>query len=66
MGKRNIQRPDIFNFPQASPQGLLGKPVGTRSLGRPKRRWEDNINMDVQEVGWGCGDWLERAQDRDR
>jgi hypothetical protein len=32
----------------------------------PRRRWEDNIKMDLQEVGGGCGDWMERAQDRDR
>ena len=34
-------------------------------LGRPRRRWEDNINMDIREVGGGCGDWVELAQDRD-
>jgi hypothetical protein len=45
---------------------LVGKPEGTRSLGRPKRRWEDNNKMDLQEVGGGCGDWMERAQGRDR
>ena len=45
---------------------LVGKPEGKRPLGRPKRRWEDNIKMDLQEVGWGCGDWMELAQDRDR
>jgi hypothetical protein len=45
---------------------LVGKPEGKRLLGRPRRRWEDNINMDVQEVGWGRGDWMELAQDRDR
>jgi hypothetical protein len=37
-----------------------------RLLGRPRRRWEDNINMDVHEVGGGSGDWMELAQDRDR
>ena len=36
------------------------------TLGRPRRRWEDNIKMDLQEMGWGCGDWMELAQDRDR
>jgi hypothetical protein len=41
---------------------LVGKPEGTRPLGRPKRRWEDNIKMDLQEVGGGDEDWLERAQ----
>jgi hypothetical protein len=39
---------------------------GTRPLGRPRRRWEDNIKMDIQEVEEGCGDRMERAQDRDR
>ena len=37
-----------------------------KSLERPRRRWEDNINMDLQEVGGGCEDWMELAQDRDR
>ena len=45
---------------------LVGKPEGKRSLGRPRRRWEDNINIDVQEVGGGCEDWMELAQVRDR
>ena len=45
---------------------LVGKPEGKRPLGRPRRRWEDNINMDLQEVGGGCEDWMELAQDRDR
>jgi len=44
---------------------LVGKPDGTRPLGRPRRRREDNIKMDVQEVGGGCLDWMELAQDRD-
>jgi len=39
---------------------------GKRSLGRPRRRWEGNIKMDLQEVGGGCEDWMELAQDRDR
>ena len=45
---------------------LVGKPEGKRPLGRPRTRWEDNIKMDLQEVGGGCGDWMELAQDRDR
>ena len=45
---------------------LVGKPEGKRPLGRPRLRWEDNIKMDLQEVGGGCGDWMELAQDRDR
>ena len=44
---------------------LVGKPEGKRPLGRPRRRWEDNIKMGLQEVGWGCGDWMELAQDRE-
>jgi hypothetical protein len=44
----------------------VGKPEGKRPLGRPKRRWEDNIQMDIQEVGCGGMDWIELAQDRDR
>ena len=43
---------------------LVGKPEGKRPLGRPRRRWEDNIKMDLQEVGGG-GDWVELTQDRD-
>ena len=44
---------------------LVGKPEGKRPLGRPRRRWEDNIKMDVQEAGGGRGDWMELDQDRD-
>jgi len=44
---------------------LVGKPEGKRILGRPRRRWEDNIKMDLREVGRG-GEWMELAQDRDR
>jgi hypothetical protein len=45
---------------------LLGKPEGKRPLGRPRLRWEDNIKMDLQEVGCGGTDWIDVAQDRDR
>jgi hypothetical protein len=44
----------------------VGKPERNRPLGRPSRRWEDNIRMDLQEVGSGFMDWIELAQDRDR
>ena len=44
---------------------LVGKPEGKRPLGRPRRRWEDNIKMDLQEVGGGRGDWMELPQDKD-
>jgi hypothetical protein len=43
----------------------VGKPEGKRTLGRPRRRWEDNIRMDLQEVGFGGMDWIWLAQDRD-
>jgi len=45
---------------------LVGKPEGRKPLGRPRRRWEDNITMDLWEVGSGCVDWMELAQNRDR
>ena len=46
-------------------QGSSGETRGKEPMGRPRRRWEDNIKMDLQEVEWG-GDWMELAQDRDR
>jgi hypothetical protein len=45
---------------------LVGKPEGKRPLGRPRRRWVDNIRMDLGEVGWGDVDWIDLAQDRNR
>ena len=45
---------------------LMGKPEGKRTLGRPRSRWEDNIKMDLQEMGCGSMDYIEVAQDRDR
>jgi len=45
---------------------LVGKPEGKRPFGRPRRRWEDNIKMDLQEVRCGGMDWIELAPDRDR
>jgi hypothetical protein len=45
---------------------LVGKPEGKRPLGRPRLRWEDNIKMVLQEVGCGCMDWIELAQNRGR
>ena len=45
---------------------LVRKHEVKRPLGRARRRWEDNIKVDLQEVGEGCGDWMELAQDRDR
>jgi hypothetical protein len=45
---------------------LVRNPEGKRALGRRRHRWEDNIKMALQEVGGGCGDWMELAQDRGR
>jgi len=45
---------------------LLGKPKGKRPLGRPARRWEDNIKIDLQEMEWWGMDWIDMIQDRDR
>jgi hypothetical protein len=44
----------------------LGKPEIMRLLGKPIRRWEDNIRMDLREIGWGGMDWIDLAQDRDQ
>jgi hypothetical protein len=43
---------------------LMGKPDGKRSLGRPRRRWVDNVKMDLGEIGWGGMDWIDVARDR--
>ena len=43
---------------------LTGKPIGKRSLGMPRRRWEDNIRMDLQEIGINAGNWVDSDQDR--
>ena len=56
---RMAERRGVYRF-------LVEKPEGKRPLGRPRRRWEDNIKMDLQEVGCGGMDWIELAQDRDR
>jgi hypothetical protein len=47
-------------------RAIVGKPEGRRPLGRPRRRWEDNIKMDLREVAWGGMDWINLALDRDR
>jgi hypothetical protein len=44
---------------------LVGKPERRRSLGRPRRRWVDNIKMDLREIGWNGMDWIDLAQERD-
>jgi hypothetical protein len=46
--------------------GFVGRPEGRRPLGRPRRRWENNFKMDLQEVGWEGFDWIDMTQDRDR
>jgi hypothetical protein len=45
---------------------LVGKPEGKRPLGTPRRRWVDNIKMDLREIGWDGREWIELAQDRDQ
>jgi hypothetical protein len=45
---------------------LVGKPKGKRPLGRPRRRWVNNIKMDLTEIGWDGMDWIDLAQDRDQ
>jgi hypothetical protein len=45
---------------------LVGKPEGKRPLGRPRRRWVDNIQIDLREIGWDSRDWIDLAQDRDQ
>jgi hypothetical protein len=45
---------------------LVGKPEGKRPLGRPRRRWEDGIRMDIREIGLGGVDWIRLSEDRDR
>jgi hypothetical protein len=60
MGRRcctNVEKRNAYRL-------LVGMPVGKRPLGRPRRRWVDNIRMDLGEVGWGDVDWIGLAQDR--
>jgi hypothetical protein len=45
---------------------LVGKPEGRWPLGRRRRRWEDNIKMDLRDVGWGVMDWIDLAEDRSK
>jgi hypothetical protein len=45
---------------------FVGKPEGKRPLGRPRRRWEDNIRIDLREIEWGDMDWIDLTQDRDQ
>jgi hypothetical protein len=47
-------------------RALVGKPEGRRPLGRPRRRWENNIKMDIRQVRWEGADWIDLAEDRDR
>jgi hypothetical protein len=44
----------------------VGKPEGKRPVGRPRHRWVDNINMDLRDIGWDGGDWIDIVQDRDQ
>jgi hypothetical protein len=56
----------VLNNIERCIQGLVGKPEGRRPLGRPRRRWEDNIKIDLREVGCGGADWVDLAEDMDR
>jgi hypothetical protein len=62
---RVIKSRSAYGGGESSVRVLVGKPEGKRPLGRPRRRWEDNIRMDLQEVGCGCVDWIGLAEDRD-
>jgi hypothetical protein len=64
-GVRTLSYEFSIIFPVFLFRVLVGRPKGKRPLGRPRRRWEDNIKMDLQEIGGGCGEWIELAQDRD-
>jgi hypothetical protein len=57
---------DWIGLAQDRDRLLMGKPEGRRPLGKPRRRWLDNIRMDLVEVGWGDVDWIRLAQDRGR
>jgi hypothetical protein len=59
MGSTNGEKRNAYRI-------LVGKPEGKIPLGRPRRRWEDNIKMDLREIGWGGMDWIDVAQDRDQ
>jgi hypothetical protein len=61
---KKIQR--ICSITRNAYRILVGKPEGKRPLGRPRRRWVDNIKMDLREIGWDGVDWIELAQDRDQ
>jgi hypothetical protein len=58
--------PEYYGFPRNAYRILVGKPEGKRPLGRPRRGWMDNIKMDLREIRWDGGDWIELAQDRDQ
>ena len=64
--EKNEMGRDMWHVWRGVHKVLVGKPEGKRPLGRPRRRWEDNIKMDLEEVGRGCGDWMGSAQDRGR
>jgi len=55
-----------YGVGESGVQGCGGETWEKETIGRPRRRWEDNIKMDLQEVGGGCGDWMELAQVRDK
>ena len=64
--KRPQTKPsDFIRMPRSAFKIVTGKPTGKRPLGRHRRRWEDNIRMDLQEIGINAGNWVDSTQDRD-
>ena len=61
---RDIETPSYLFMCGSAFKILTGKPTGKRPLGRPRRRWEDNIRMDLEEIGINAGNWVNSAQDR--
>jgi hypothetical protein len=66
--QRHLRQIELFklNFRELSYRILVGKPEGKRPLGRPRRRWVDNIKMDLREMGRDGADWMDMAQDREQ
>jgi hypothetical protein len=65
--EEEMDRACSMNGSKRSAYGILvGKPEGKRSLGRPRRRWVDDVKMTLREIGWGGMDWIDLAQDRDQ
>jgi hypothetical protein len=66
MNQRNGLFLHRFSLPRNAYRILVGNPEGKKPLGRPRRRWADNIKMDIREIGWDGIKWIDLAQDRDQ